>query len=138
MSGKFYLAAPYNTRDESLHKVREIERLSGWTCNARWVLGMHDGKEPDLCVRDDYNDLRDADALILLDGVSSTGGMWVELGMAIALSKKVIFVRENANLLTKPPVFCSLPEVIWVRNHQTAAEHLRRRTFRDAELGGPA
>ena len=138
MSGKFYLAAPYNTRDESLHKVREIERLSGWTCNARWVLGMHDGKEPDLCVRDDYNDLRDADALILLDGVSSKGGMWVELGMAIALSKKVIFVRENANLLTKPPVFCSLPEVIWVRNHQTAAEHLRRRTFRDAELGGPA
>ena len=31
MSGKFYLAAPYNTREESLHKVREIERLSGWT-----------------------------------------------------------------------------------------------------------
>ena len=76
--------------------------------------------------------------MVLLNGVSSTGGMWVELGMAIALGKKIIFVRENANLLTKPPVFCSLPEVIWVRNHQTAAGHLRRRAFRDAELGGPA
>ena len=108
MSGKFYLAAPYNTREGSLHKVREIERLSGWTCNARWVLGLNDGKEPDLCARDDYNDLRDADALVLLNGVSSTGGMWVELGMAIALGKKIIFVRENANLLTKPPVCSAL------------------------------
>ena len=44
MSGKFYIAAPYNTREGSLHKVREIERLSGWTCNARWVLGLNDGK----------------------------------------------------------------------------------------------
>ena len=124
MSGEFYLAAPYNTREGSLHKVGEIERLSGWACNARWLLGIHDGKEPDLCARDDYNDLRDADALVLLDGVSSTGGKWVELGMAIALGKKIIFVREDANLLTNPPVFCSLPEVIWVSSHQTAAEHL--------------
>ena len=62
--------------------------------------------------------------MVLLDGVSSTGGKWVELGMAIALGKKIIFVREDANLLTNPPVFCSLPEVIWVSSHQTAAEHL--------------
>ena len=97
---KFYIAAPYSHREATRKVAREIEDQSaggrvGWTCNARWIEGTHDGLAATICAADDVADVRDADALVLLHGESTTGGFWVELGIAIERNLPIVIVTHS-------------------------------------------
>lgn len=108
---RFYLAGPYPDRKE-LEKVSiRIEKRTGWTCNARWLDGRHDGIPYELAAQDDVEDVKNADALVIISGESSRGGMWTELGMALAWEKPIIFLHNPTK--PEPPIFAWLPAVPW-------------------------
>lgn len=98
---RIYVAGPYVARESLLQTKSEIE-AHGHEVTSRWLLGSHDDLAPIICATDDLEDIERADALILfLDrGPGSRGGMYVELGYAIAKGKKVILVGERTNVFT--------------------------------------
>ena len=119
MDKTFYLAGSYAKRIEYQSIAADIERQSGWRCNARWLNGAHDSEPMQKCAEDDVEDVKNADALVLVNGKSTRGGMWVELGMALAWEKPVVFLVDAKNkglhicVRPEPPVFTWLPHIEW-------------------------
>ena len=117
----FYFAAPYNLRLEGLQHADEIERRSGWRCNSRWLTGEHDGQADRVCALDDLADVRDASAVVMFVPRQSTrGGVWVELGYALALGIPVLLACSIT-----PNVFAAAPGVHRVDDLGVAAARLR-------------
>ena len=87
----FYLAASYTKRADMRAESKRIERETGWQCTSRWLDGTHDKKAQVECAREDIMDLNSADIVVLnMMHKSSLGGMWVELGVALATGKHVV------------------------------------------------
>ena len=134
----FYLAAGYDQKTDAQIAAKAIENATGYRCNAQWLW-----QEQNLAALDktnlnkvlvqnallDWYDVQQADVFVLLSGASTTGGKWVEFGMAIGYGKKVYYLDKWLTLLPElthepinivPPIFSLLPIVEWADN----LEHL--------------
>lgn len=104
---KIYLCSMYARREELQPFMRQIEE-AGHECTSQW-LTVNDQQ----CPRDgallDVADVRRSDAIICFTELPyvgyTTGGRWVEFGIAVALGIPIyiVGVREN--------IFCHLPDV---------------------------
>lgn len=116
--GKFYLAAPYDRREEMSARASEIENLTIWRCHeawrccSRWLSGDLSSDSPESIARKNFSDLGEANALVLFHGKSTTGGMWCELGFAIA-KQMPILVMDGNDFAFEPPCFAFPRE--WTR-----------------------
>ena len=111
----FYLAGPYSDREHLRTCASVIAGVSGWTCNARWLDGSHDGMSPMQAAKEDVADVRAADALVLVAERQSTkGGMWVELGIAIERPIPIVVVHPLGRDPRELNVFASYPTVFLV------------------------
>lgn len=100
----FYLAASFPQRAEA----RKIAEMIPAVCTSRWLHGKHEeyGTEAEFAATD-VDDVRSAEAIIVLTGDSRTrGGRHTELGIALALGKKCYIVGPREQ------VFHYHPEVI--------------------------
>ena len=114
MNKTFYLAGSYAERLKCNLFSGLIETMTGWKCNARWLEGEHEHAKAQQCAMDDIHDLSKADAFIMRHGKSTAGGMWVEFGMAIAMTKPVLLYMPDNEITTPLPVFAFLTNVQWV------------------------
>ena len=104
----FYLAGSYANREElqeMVSRIEELSRFGDWKCNARWLSGSHDDISFTVCANEDVEDIKSADAIIVVHGQSTLGGMWCELGMAIMLNKPVMIYIPPEELTRDLPVF---------------------------------
>jgi nucleoside 2-deoxyribosyltransferase len=111
---KVYLAARYSRYPE-MQGVAAILEGAGHTVTSRWVKGDHQCNDDQLAntpgwalkiAIDDVFDLTDADCLVLFTDPLRTptrGGKQVELGMALALGKRVIIVGQPENVFQYLP-----------------------------------
>lgn len=126
MTSRVYLAAPYHRRSELQDYARRLE-YAGIEVTARWLDGLHDhlvDTTDDVDVRgswatEDIEDIERADALLVFPlptraNRSARGGVHVELGIALALGKRVIAVGG------RPNVFYCLPRVEVVQTFEDA------------------
>ena len=119
----FYLAGPYSAREHLRGCATAIARISGWTCNARWLDGSHDGMLAYRAAREDVEDVRSADALVMVANRQSTrGGMWVEMGIAAERGIPIVIVCDEH---TKLNVFAWLQVVVWAATVDEAGDELR-------------
>ena len=124
---EYYLAAPFDWRAEAGQAAEMISAVSGWDCTSTWLDCDHDGAADLAGVGEqaeaDLRDLRAADALVVwLPRPSTKGGLWVEMGHALALDMPVIVAPATGVQLT---VFCAAPIVRIVPTLDMAAECLR-------------
>ena len=92
----FYLAGSYSARKRLYAESRILTGATGIRCTSRWLKGLHDGVKPKKCAQDDIEDVEAAVVFILyLDKPSTTGGMWVELGLALAQHKEIYIISEG-------------------------------------------
>ena len=113
-----YLAARYSRRLE-LCGYRTILENLGHHVTSCWLHGAHEVADATLTTipreqvarfaQEDYTDICVAQALIAFTEkpytIPTRGGRFVELGMALALRKKVYVVGPREN------VFCALPQI---------------------------
>jgi len=112
-----YLASPYHRRGELKCYAWELE-YQGHTVTSRWLGGSHDSLVDgidDVATRggwaaEDIENIRAADTLLVFplpasEGGMVTGGVHVEMGIALALGKRIIAVGG------RPNVFYCLPQV---------------------------
>lgn len=118
---QIYLAARY-TRLGEMQQWRITLESIGHVVTSRWINGSHqidDGQTIDATIdekirfaTEDVEDLTSAEVVIAFTepprSGHSRGGRHVELGMALALRKRVIVVGHREN------VFCWLPQVQFV------------------------
>lgn len=114
MSRKFYLAAPYDQRLSAQAMADAIEVLTAgrWRCTSRWLGGQYDDLPLPVAAHDDVEDVRESDALIILHGESTSGGMWVELGIALERSMPVGIVIPTAQSGRRLPIFVSWEDAV--------------------------
>ena len=115
---KFYLAAGYDQQDAA-HKVAAvISRMSGCTCTSRWLTTIEEDATEQVLARSakmDYEDVVAADALVVLQGQSTTGAMWWECGMALGMGKLVMHVKDwsYGSEVVPPEGFMDVPQPIF-------------------------
>lgn len=119
MTLSVYLAAPYSARDVVASYANEL-RIIGYRTVARWLTGEHEAAEGEpptaeqrhTWAMDDLADIDKADILIAftadtvrqpLDAIvgslfGTSGGRHVELGYAIARTKRVLLVGRPENV----------------------------------------
>ena len=126
---KYYLAGSYNRRDALMSKANEISKCSNESikieCVSRWLQG--NAGSPSAQVAEwDMDDVRAADVLVIESGLSTTGGKWVELGMALALNKPVLFLRKNIEEDRHTPVFITMcsRETSYTTDNCTIADYI--------------
>lgn len=118
-----YLASRYSRRKEMLNCAKIIEFRANHTITARWLNGSHKADTPAelaekaaMFAQEDIDDIKRSDVLIAFTespdvvGGASRGGRHVELGLAIALNKRIVVIGHREN------VFCHLPEVMHYQN----------------------
>lgn len=114
---KIYLAARYERLSE-LSEYREKLQSLGYIVTSRWLNGEHicESAKPEMIAdlnRDyaeiDLLDIDRSDTVILFTDKPKTvlkgGGMFVELGYAIACSKNIVIVGPREN------IFCFLDNI---------------------------
>lgn len=113
---KVYLAASYSRRQEMVHHAAAVLREAGLEVTSRWIDGSHE-LDDSATVEDrarlameDLEDVVRADVVLsFTDGPQSAGkgrgGRHVELGIALALGKRVLLIGPPEN------VFHYLPQV---------------------------
>lgn len=101
---RFFLAGPFDRRAEMADVAAHISARSAWECTSSW---LHENVD-DQTVQATTNlmDLATAQVLVIYDGESTEGGMWAELGMALADGMPVVFVtrRLSRPLYTHHPL----------------------------------
>lgn len=108
----FYVAGPYDLRAMLATRAVDIAVASGWQCETRWLEGFPAPSTRADHALWDFQDLAMADAVVLFHGRSTAGGMWCELGMALAWGMPIIGVgldQPVTVLRPRPPVFAALP-----------------------------
>lgn len=118
MSLSVYLAGPYNAR-ENIKAIRTILRDHGITDTSRWVDShLEEGdhvpfKQREHEAREDLIDVYRADAFVLLNhlGNSTTGGMHLETGYAIAARKPICLVGTPTNVFHYLDTITVVPDI---------------------------
>lgn len=101
-----YLAARFPRRADMLARAGELH-ADGHVVTSRWVWG-DEGLTDAQRAQDDIHDLSRAEVVVSFTEppeVYSTGGRHVELGLALALRKRVVVVGHREN------VFHHLPQI---------------------------
>ena len=114
---KIYLAGRF--RDQALFKsLRDDLTLCDYKVTSRWIDRSSD--RPDdtewskeygpLCAETDFADIHDADVFVLYlkNGVSTRGGMYVELGYALCLDMDIVIIGGRTNVFTYLPCVTTL------------------------------
>jgi nucleoside 2-deoxyribosyltransferase len=132
---KVYVAGKFQEK-ERVRRVQALVREYGHEITCDWTVeddSLFDGEALRAywrrCAQDDVAGVRACDALILLPHARGKG-LWVELGIALALNKRVIVVGFDGDDSHQPCIFCKLPQVEWAPDGQAAVEMLGR--FSDA------
>lgn len=122
MDHAFYFASPYGCRAAAAEAAHDLAAASGWRCTSSWLDPEHADLTHAQQARGDLRDLAQADAMVLWAVRQSTrGGMWVELGFALAQSVPVLLVAPGEVPL---PVFCAHDSVLVCDDLPAAAEML--------------
>ncbi len=80
------------------------EITSSWICQAFKRTQQHPATERAEIAWRDFRDVRECDALVLLDSEPCVpGGKFVEAGIALALGKRVIVASRRENMLLWHP-----------------------------------
>lgn len=128
---KWYLAARYSRRAELISVMHRLEAM-GQPVTSRWLREEHYCGDKDMLERtfgpqrfaiDDYQDVWAATGLILFTDPLRTptrGGKQVELGLALAWSKRIIIVGPPEN------VFHHMPACTHVADTQELFDKLLR------------
>ena len=116
----FYLAGRYCDREKFLELSKELQALEGgmFKCATRWLDSPKADDSVDAAYMD-LEDIRQASVFIVADHGHARGGKWIELGYAMALNKKTVFLhRWPAGTPTGQdhPLFINMPEIGWVTN----------------------
>ncbi len=112
MKRRFYIATRFRNRDYGLEVARNLEAKYDMICTARWLVRSEkvDSSRDDknAYATEDLDDIRRAQILIVLTEQCEAvpGGMWVEMGFALALNKRVIICGPIIN------IFCGLCPVV--------------------------
>ena len=104
---KYYLAGPYDMRSDISALAESIGKNVNWHNNASWLIEDMEDLPVKRIANIDIKDLQESDVLILVTGGSTTGGMWVEFGFALALNKPTIIFSRNTEL---QPCFATLAD----------------------------
>ena len=121
---KYYLAAPYDCRGRAADAARLVSEISGWRCTSSWIDGNHPGSTRREQAENDLRDVRAAAAVVLwLPKASTSGGLWFEMGYAVAMGKPVIVVPCAGVPL---PVFVAVRTVKVALTLESAARCLAR------------
>jgi hypothetical protein len=101
-----YLAASWNRRSEMRTYRRQLERYN-IRVTSRWLdtdhLDSFDGNKGKVGAAVDLQDIMRCDTLILFTGGSTTGGMHVELGIAIGTGKDIVVIGKIENIFQLLP-----------------------------------
>ena len=104
---KYYLAGPYDMRDDIFALAESIGKSTNWHNNASWLIEDMKDLPVKRIANIDIKDLQESDVLILFTGESTTGGMWVEFGFALALNKPTIIFDRSSE---PQPCFATLAD----------------------------
>lgn len=99
---KIYLAGAYSARQ--LISIADELRQHGTAIQveAVWLLDKYEDAPPFECAAVDFRDIKGADLLIVFTNTKGTrGGMYVELGIALAMGIPVIIVGPYTNIFTR-------------------------------------
>ncbi len=112
---RVYLAARYVRRDEMVGHARELT-VMGYEVTSRWINGSHElGDHPAAAERarlalEDYGDLERADIVLCFTEEPRArleqpgrGGRHVEMGIALALGKRVVLIGPRENVFHHLP-----------------------------------
>lgn len=101
---RIYTAASWAHREEVRKAKRELEE-AGFFVGARWVSGHDNFILPHYVYADeDLNDVQYADIVLVFTAMpSTTGGLHVETGFALALGKTIVIIGERTNLFHYMP-----------------------------------
>ena len=101
-----YLAGPYSARKRLRDRMQWL-LARGVLVTASWVHGLHEGVEPRTCAMHDLDEIDAALGVLvdLTDETSTTGGLWVELGYAIAAGAEIMVLGTagDANVFAHHP-----------------------------------
>ena len=132
MRNKFYIASAYSRRPRSKLDAEWLAEQTGMDCTAVWLSGEYDDWTPEVGASDDLQHIALSGWFIVLMPGSENGGMWVELGYALAQHEqrcdgtpKIVVVidpnqravsvdgvyPESAAWPSVEPIFCALPNV---------------------------
>lgn len=114
MKVKIYLASRFTSRKRLCEK-RDYLQAKGFVVTSRWLNASDERPEPGTenwkrfaCVTSakDLQDIVRADVLVLdlLDGHATRSGEFVELGIALGLTKFCIVIGETDNTFTFHPL----------------------------------
>lgn len=103
-----YLASAFDRGPELLGYAGELKD-AGFTITADWIYGLEPDEDWEIALKDKA-DVERSDVLIAFTESEETprasrGGRHVELGIALALDKRVLVIGPREN------VFCHLPQV---------------------------
>lgn len=121
---RVYIAAPWPLRKDAA-QLRAQLAVAGIGCTSNWI-DVEKRTASDVqrikMAQMDLGDVRDADALVLLNPDSyenkGTGGRHVEVGYALALGRRVIVFGSISN------IFHHLPEVTIINTLEALVEQL--------------
>jgi hypothetical protein len=128
---KIYLAAPFTAQD-TMRGVRDVLTSIGHEVTSQWLDFVGDGipvseinDHPEQSMGHaitDVGDIARSDMFVEFTqyGSSTTGGHHVELGIALAMQKRVIVVGPREN------IFQTLPEVEWFDGWRSLARYFAR------------
>lgn len=122
-----YIAAPFHAREEA-RELKDLLEAAGHVVTSTWITSHLDNyadlssEELSHEANHDAEGVGRCEILILLNnaGLSTMGGMHVELGLAIAWNKRVMIIGEPSNL------FHHLPGIKTVRSSTEAVEMVNR------------
>jgi nucleoside 2-deoxyribosyltransferase len=100
---KIYLAGAYTSRQRLAAIAQEL-RTNGTRIQVDtvWLLDEYENANPFECAAVDLRDIKSADMLLLFTDTNGTrGGMYVELGIALAKGIPVIIVGPYTNVFTR-------------------------------------
>ena len=116
----FYAAGPFDQRDSIHDSVERLQMRLGekWKCTSSWLKQEWvDLSDHEIAIHD-LGDLRRAHVILLYAGQSTGGGMWVEMGYALALDRPIIQLNLSDGVAPNP--FLKLPNVL----HCTSEVHV--------------
>ena len=100
---KIYIAAPFDQKERVRSIAADFHTKERFRVTSRWYTLAEPYPEEFICAGMDLVDIDEADVVLFLadNGPSTQGGMYVELGYALATKPgRVIWVGEKTNVFT--------------------------------------
>lgn len=112
---RIYVAASWSRQKTDAQALADILTKMGHTITSGWLKAA-DGADQAIEAENDYNDVMRAEALVCITGdTESKGGRHTELGLALALQKRVYIVGPREQVFHHHPrvtVFATVEEMI--------------------------